>query len=158
MAQSRNRPQPELYLSRQPKEHFVSEFGTRRKFFERINLALTGFVFTRALPFQTALAAHAPVPELVDYYDKLGLTKTINAAGTCTYRTGAAMPPRLQSIWCTPKTYRRRLASTSLDGCAAKSGMVTAGARVAILVLGSKLRMAKGFRADAAGYGCHLTA
>jgi L-seryl-tRNA(Ser) seleniumtransferase len=90
-------PEPELYLSRQPKEHFVSEFGTRRKFFERINLALTGFVFTRALPFQTALAAHAPVLELVDYYDKLGLTKTINAAGTYTYLTGALMPPSVQA-------------------------------------------------------------
>src|SRR6202051_1026834 len=97
MAQSRNRPQPELYLSRQPKEHFVSEFGTRRKFFERINLGLTGFAFTRALPFPTALAAPPPVPELVDYYAKLGLTKTINAAGTYTYLTGSIMPPSVQA-------------------------------------------------------------
>jgi L-seryl-tRNA(Ser) seleniumtransferase len=79
------------------KEHFMSGFGTRRNFFERINLALTGFVFTRALPFQKAVAAHEPVPEPVDYYDKLGITKTINAAGTYTYLTGALMPPSVQA-------------------------------------------------------------
>src|SRR5580658_4474366 len=89
--------EPELYPSRQHKEHFVSEFGTRRNFFERINLALTGFVFTRALPFQKTAAADAPVPEPVDYYDKLGVTKTINAAGTYTYLTGSLMPPSVQA-------------------------------------------------------------
>jgi L-seryl-tRNA(Ser) seleniumtransferase len=75
----------------------VSGFATRRNFFERINLALTGFVFARALPFQNAAAAHAPVSEPADYYDKLGLTKTINAAGTYTYLTGAVMPASVQA-------------------------------------------------------------
>ena len=85
----------DVYLSRQHKEYFVNGFGTRRNFFERINLALTGLAFTWALPFQKAVAAPAPVPEPVDYYDKLGLTKTINAAGTYTNLTGALMPPSL---------------------------------------------------------------
>jgi len=75
----------------------MSAFGTRRNFFERISTALTGFVFTRTLPFQEDVAAPAPVPEAVDYYDKLGVTKTINAAGTYTYLTGSTMPPSVQA-------------------------------------------------------------
>jgi L-seryl-tRNA(Ser) seleniumtransferase len=75
----------------------MSTFGTRRNFFERINLALTGYLFTRALPFPARVATPAPVPEAVDYYDKLGVTKTINAAGTYTYLTGSTMPPSVQA-------------------------------------------------------------
>ncbi len=75
----------------------MSGFGTRRNFFERINAAVTGFVFTRALPFQKEVAAATTVPEPVDYYDKLGITKTINAAGTYTYLTGSLMPPSVQA-------------------------------------------------------------
>jgi L-seryl-tRNA(Ser) seleniumtransferase len=76
----------------------MSGFGTRRNFFERINLALTGFAVTRVLPFRTGIAeAAAPVAEAVDYYDKLGVTKTINAAGTYTYLTGCTMPPSVQA-------------------------------------------------------------
>ena len=33
----------------------------------------------------------------MDYYDKLGVTKTINAAGTYTYLTGCTMPPSVQA-------------------------------------------------------------
>lgn len=75
----------------------MSALGTRRNFLERINFALTGFAFTRALPFQKAVAADEPVFEPVDYYDKLGITKRINAAGTYTYLTGALMPPSVQA-------------------------------------------------------------
>ena len=75
----------------------MSMLGTRRNFFERINMALSGFVVTRALPFPEGVAAPAPVPEVVDYYDKLGVTKTINAAGTYTYLTGSTMPPSVQA-------------------------------------------------------------
>ena len=75
----------------------MSGFTTRRSFFERINMALTGFVFTRVLPLPKAAAATPPVPEAVDYYDKLGVTKTINAAGTYTYLTGSTMPPSVQA-------------------------------------------------------------
>src|SRR6266436_1572812 len=75
-------------------EHFMSRFGTRRNFFERINMALTGFVFTRALPFQEAAATRQPLTGAVDYYDKLGVTKTINAAGTYTYLTGSTIALR----------------------------------------------------------------
>jgi L-seryl-tRNA(Ser) seleniumtransferase len=75
----------------------MSIFPTRRNFFERVTAALTGYVFTRALPYQQAVAAPAPAPEAVDYYDKLGVTKTINAAGTYTYLTGSIMPPSVQA-------------------------------------------------------------
>ena len=74
----------------------MSALGTRRNFLGRINLALTGFAFTRTLPFQKDVAAHEPVSEPVDYYNKLGITKRINAAGTYTYLTGALMPPSVQ--------------------------------------------------------------
>jgi L-seryl-tRNA(Ser) seleniumtransferase len=79
------------------KEKFMSALGTRRNFLQRINLAVTGFAFTRALSFQKAVAAHDLVSEPVDYYDKLGITKRINAAGTYTYLTGALMPPSVQA-------------------------------------------------------------
>jgi uncharacterized pyridoxal phosphate-dependent enzyme len=72
-------------------------FGTRRNFFERINMALTGYVFTRALPFPERVSTPAPIAAAVDYYDKLGVTKTINAAGTYTYLTGSTMPPSVQA-------------------------------------------------------------
>jgi L-seryl-tRNA(Ser) seleniumtransferase len=90
----------------------VSNTGksSRRSFFERINLAITGFAVTRALPFAApAAAAQAPAPAAtptpsataspatVDYYDKLGVTKRINAAGTYTYLTGCLMPPSVQA-------------------------------------------------------------
>jgi uncharacterized pyridoxal phosphate-dependent enzyme len=76
----------------------MSGFGTRRNFLEQINLAVTGFTFTRVFPFRTGIeAVAAPVPEAVDYYEKLGVTKTINAAGTYTYLTGCTMPPSVQA-------------------------------------------------------------
>jgi L-seryl-tRNA(Ser) seleniumtransferase len=75
----------------------MSLFSTRRNFFERINLALTGLVFTRALPFRDAGATPEPAADAVDYYDKLGVIKTINAAGTYTYLTGSLMPPSVQA-------------------------------------------------------------
>ncbi len=39
----------------------MTEFGTRRNFFERINRAFAGFVFTRTLPFPET-GAMSPLP------------------------------------------------------------------------------------------------
>jgi uncharacterized pyridoxal phosphate-dependent enzyme len=78
------------------KEKFMGALG-RRNFLGRINLAVTGFAFNRGLALQKADPAHEPVAEPVDYYDKLGITKRINAAGTYTYLTGAVMPPAVQA-------------------------------------------------------------
>src|SRR6201988_660959 len=36
-------------------------------------------------------------PEGEDYYDKLGVTKIINAAGTYTFLTASIMPPQVQA-------------------------------------------------------------
>jgi hypothetical protein len=82
----------------------MSVFSTRRNSFERINIALTGFVFTRVLPIQEAVTARRRIPDLVDYYDKLGVTETINAAGTWAYLTGAGCTPsrkRSEQLACT---------------------------------------------------------
>src|SRR5271170_2007937 len=75
----------------------MSAQGTRRNFLGRINLALAGLAFTGTLPLEEEAAAQEPLSPAVDYYDKLGITKRINAAGTYTYLTGALMPPAVQA-------------------------------------------------------------
>lgn len=117
--------------------------SSRRNFFERINLAFTGFAITRALPFQTAAAvqapAAAPAPASVDYYDKLGVTKRINAAGTYTYLTGCLMPPSVQAA--VAEAAKHPVFLEELQQAAGKylaqklrceSAMVTAGAASAV--------------------------
>ncbi|MGC1906872.1 MAG: hypothetical protein WA715_23835 [Candidatus Acidiferrum sp.] len=119
----------------------MSELGTRRSFFQRMNLAITGFMFARALPVQTASAAQAPAPsaESVDYYDKLGVTKRINAAGTYTYLTGCIMPPSVQAA--VAQAAKHPVFLEELQQAAGKyiaqklrceSAMVTAGAASAV--------------------------
>src|SRR6185503_11426120 len=65
--------------------------ATRRNFFSwtRNALAATGLVST------APVAAEATAGE--DYYDKLGVTKIINAAGTYTALTASIMPPSVQA-------------------------------------------------------------
>ena len=75
----------------------MSAFSTRRKFFARVNVAVSGFLLTRNLPFEKTVATKEPSSEPVDYYDKLGVTKRINAAGTYTYLTGSLMPASVQA-------------------------------------------------------------
>ena len=66
---------------------------SRRRFFRWAgSLAAT----VGAAPLLSAQAAAAPnpcAPEGEDYYDKLGVEKIINAAGTYTTLTAACMPP-----------------------------------------------------------------
>src|SRR6188768_2676367 len=66
---------------------------TRRDFFAwtRNSLAAAGIV--GAAP----TAAEAAVQAGEDYYDKLGVTKIINAAGTYTALTASIMPPPVQA-------------------------------------------------------------
>src|SRR5665213_2898787 len=75
----------------------MSGFGTRRNFFERVNMAFARLVLTRVMPSQNPSVARQNPEAVVDYYDKLGVTKRINAAGTYTYLTGAVMPPSVQA-------------------------------------------------------------
>ena len=70
----------------------------RRTFFATLRnvLAAGGFAsqsFLKAAP--TEAHASSPLPE--DYYDKLGVTKIINAAGTYTALTASIMPPSVQA-------------------------------------------------------------
>src|SRR3954447_12740597 len=66
---------------------------TRRRFFGKSGALVTGSVLS-ALP---SLAAGQTAAAPVDYYDKLGVTKIINAAGTYTFLTASIMPPQVQA-------------------------------------------------------------
>lgn len=68
----------------------------RRAFFGAVRnlVAAGGFAgFARSAP----AAARASVEEGEDYYEKLGVTKIINAAGTYTALTASIMPPPVQA-------------------------------------------------------------
>lgn len=66
--------------------------GTRRRFFASSGALLAGSAVS-TLPSLAAGTASAPL----DYYDKLGVTKIINAAGTYTFLTASIMPPPVQA-------------------------------------------------------------
>ena len=68
--------------------------GTRRKFLGCANGILAGGLAGRAHPL--AAATHG-VMEGEDYYEKLGVAKIINAAGTYTVLTSSTMPPPVQA-------------------------------------------------------------
>ena len=71
--------------------------GTRRKFLGWTNWILTaGGLAGQARPLAAAGAARASA-EGEDYYDKLGVAKIINAAGTYTVLTASTMPPQVQA-------------------------------------------------------------
>lgn len=68
---------------------------TRRRFFEK---ARNLFAFGAAASLPATPATNHTVSETaVDYYDKLGVTKIINAAGTYTFLTASTMPPLVQA-------------------------------------------------------------
>jgi uncharacterized pyridoxal phosphate-dependent enzyme len=74
-------------------EALMQVFGsTRRRFLGLVNGLLAGSGLTRSLE-----AADSRQPEGVDYYDKLGVVKIINAAGTYTALTASIMPTPVQA-------------------------------------------------------------
>jgi L-seryl-tRNA(Ser) seleniumtransferase len=75
----------------------MTRFRTRRDFFtwSRNLLAASGLAGTVTL--HSAPAADRLAEEGEDYYDKLGLAKIINAAGTYTFLTASTMPPPVQA-------------------------------------------------------------
>ena len=75
----------------------MESFGTRRKFFEYVSKAWAGCTLAQILPVQRAGATPQPSNEAEDYYDKLGVTQIINAAGTYTHLTASTMPPSVQA-------------------------------------------------------------
>src|SRR5215472_7493046 len=69
--------------------------GTRRTFLGWTNWILTaGGLTAQAQPLAAAVTSHA---EGEDYYEKLGVAKIINAAGTYTVLTASTMPPPVQA-------------------------------------------------------------
>jgi L-seryl-tRNA(Ser) seleniumtransferase len=78
---------------------------TRRKFFGTSGALLTGSAWS-ALPL---VAAGETAAAPIDYYDKLGVTKIINAAGTYTFLTASIMPPQVQAAVAQAAKYPVRL-------------------------------------------------
>ena len=74
----------------------MSNFATRRNVFALAKnaLAATGLMSVTPGRAEAAPDAHAGAE---DYYDKLGVTKIINAAGTYTALTASIMPPSVQA-------------------------------------------------------------
>ncbi len=74
----------------------MDAFKTRRDFFgwARGLVAVGGLA---AGGVEAAPATSGREPEGEDYYDKLGVTKIINAAGTYTFLTAAVMPPPVRA-------------------------------------------------------------
>jgi L-seryl-tRNA(Ser) seleniumtransferase len=66
--------------------------STRRRFFDSAR-----GVFTLGLAGALPSRAFGPGESIVDYYDKLGVAKIINAAGTYTVLTASIMPPAVQA-------------------------------------------------------------
>ncbi len=71
----------------------------RRDFFARVRnlLAAGGFASQAGLLEAAPAATQATSSAGEDYYDKLGVTKIINAAGTYTSLTASIMPPSVQA-------------------------------------------------------------
>lgn len=117
----------------------MGSFGTRRKFFEHIYKALAGCTLAQLLPFRLAAATPQPTDEGEDYYDKLGVTKIINAAGTYTHLTASTMPPSVQTAVARAAKHPVRLAQLQRAAgeyvarqLHCEAAMVTAGAASAV--------------------------
>jgi uncharacterized pyridoxal phosphate-dependent enzyme len=75
----------------------MDQFQTRRDFFGWTRNALAAGSLAGALPLNARPAPDRVADEGEDYYDKLGVTKIINAAGTYTFLTASIMPPPVQA-------------------------------------------------------------
>src|SRR5450432_2530382 len=75
-----------------------SLFGRRNFFGTMRNLMAAGGVLSQSQPLKAApAAAHSANPRGEDYYEKLGVTKIVNAAGTYTNLTASIMPDSVQA-------------------------------------------------------------
>src|SRR5579884_3712225 len=87
----------------------------------------------------TQLRADSPAAQAPDYYDKLGVTKIINAAGTYTILTASIMPPAVQAAVAEAAKHPVRLLELQTKAgeylakrLHAEAAMVTAGASSAL--------------------------
>lgn len=108
----------------------ASNSETRRNFFGKSSALLAA---------SAAVVTGAPTEPAVDYYDKLGVTKIINAAGTYTFLTASIMPPRVQAAVAQAAKHPVRLADLQKAAgeylatkCKCEAAMVTAGAASAL--------------------------
>jgi L-seryl-tRNA(Ser) seleniumtransferase len=121
--------------------------ASRRSFFSWTRNALAAI---GALGTVRAEAAVSPAGE--DYYDKLGVTKIINAAGTYTALTASIMPPMVQAAVANAARHPVRLAELQqkagehiANRLKCEAALVTAGAASA-LTLGTAACMTVGNR------------
>src|SRR3954466_14036595 len=68
---------------------------SRRDFLQSGAVAAGGVVLGGAPVLGETRAPGTQLPPAIDYYDKLGVPKIINAAGTYTYLTASLMPPEV---------------------------------------------------------------
>jgi L-seryl-tRNA(Ser) seleniumtransferase len=71
-------------------------YFTRRSFLRWSQTAMAFLGASPILKTTEAIAATPPGAAIEDYYDKLGVAKIINAAGTYTTLTAAVMPPQVR--------------------------------------------------------------
>jgi uncharacterized pyridoxal phosphate-dependent enzyme len=121
---------------------------TRRGFLGWANTALAGF----GLAGKPLEAAARTAAEGEDYYDKLGVTKIINAAGTYTALTASIMPPSVQAAVARAAKHPVRLHELQIAAgeylarqLKCEAAMVTAGAASA-LTLATAAAMTQGDR------------
>src|SRR5689334_8430311 len=126
----------------------LNRSGTRRRFFASSSALLTSSAFVGSRSLADGEAATAPV----DYYDKLGVTKIINAAGTYTSLTASIMPPQVQAAVAQAAKHPVRLAELQQKAGAyiarklkCQAALVSAGAASA-LTLGTAACMTVGNR------------
>jgi L-seryl-tRNA(Ser) seleniumtransferase len=118
----------------------MNRIRTRRDFFQwSRGLLAAGGLAGQALPLRSAPAPNDPAEDGEDYYDKLGVTKIINAAGTYTILTASTMPPSVQAAVARAAKHPVRLiqlqkaAGEYLAGkLHCEAAMVTAGAASAL--------------------------
>ncbi len=122
----------------------MTESETRRDFLAWTRNSLTAAGIAGAAP-----AAQAAVASQ-DYYDKLGVTKIINAAGTYTALTASIMPPQVQAAVAAAARYPVRLEELQRKAGAyiasrlkCEAALVSAGAASA-LTLGTAACMTVG--------------
>ncbi len=81
-----------------PVQVHMKETRTRRDFFQWTRgLLAAGGLASQAQPLRSAPTPTDPAEDGPDYYDKLGVAKIINAAGTYTILTASTMPPSVQA-------------------------------------------------------------
>lgn len=127
--------------------------STRRTFFGRASNSIAALGLGAAAPGLPA--ATKSQAAAVDYYDKLGVTKIINAAGTYTMFTAAVMPPQVQAAVALAAKHPVRLAELQKKAGAylatqlkCEAALVSAGAASA-LTLGTAACMTVGQSANA---------